>query len=154
MSKEFKLPEGWGCKTRHGDGYESPNVSDDEANKVALKLLQGFDGLPVPVIRQVLRQAEFWLGAVTVLDCGPDTEFARAAECYSREIDGNTENAMPDGLADAALRMCAEMLVNGKPSVLIQKDLSALLDFGEQVAKRLPLSGSCAPVQAVDHKDC
>ncbi len=66
------------------DRYESPHLADDEINLRALELLREFDGLPVPVIRQVLRQAEFWLGAVTVLDCGEATEFARAVEGLAR----------------------------------------------------------------------
>ena len=85
MSKEFTLPEGWGRQPQREDGcYESPGVTNDEANVQALELLRAFDGLPASVIRQVLRQAEFWLNAVTVLDCGESTEFARAVEGWTR----------------------------------------------------------------------
>lgn len=90
MSNEFNIgmPEGWASKPiREGDYYESPNISDDEANLRALELLRQFNGLPVPVIRQVLRQAEFWLGAVTVLDCGEATEFSRAFEGWKRAVE-------------------------------------------------------------------
>lgn len=87
MSAEHKPLIDWalkGAKARHADCYESPALSDDEANVKALELLRQFDGLPVPVIRQVLRQAEFWLVAVTVLDCGEATEFARAFAGWKR----------------------------------------------------------------------
>ena len=63
-------------------GYESPGLDGDEANRLALELLRQFDGQPLSVVRQVLRQAEFWLGAVTTLDCGPSTEFARASAAH------------------------------------------------------------------------
>lgn len=66
--------------------YASPGVSDDVANMCGLAVLRQFDGLPVPVIRQVLRRAEFWLGAVTTLDCGDATEFARAVEGWTRAV--------------------------------------------------------------------
>ena len=80
MSNEFKLPKGWGVETSKEDSYASPGLSDDDCNVAALGLLRSFDGQPVPVVQQVLRKAEFWLNAVTVLDCGESTEFARAVE--------------------------------------------------------------------------
>lgn len=67
--------------------YQSPGLSDNEANVRALDLLRQFDGLPIPVIRQVLRQVEFWLDAVTRLDCGEATEFARAFEGLKHAVE-------------------------------------------------------------------
>lgn len=58
--------------------YQSLSIDDAEADRLALDLLRRLDGLPVAVVRRVLRQADFWLDAVTVLDCGPATEFQRA----------------------------------------------------------------------------
>lgn len=63
--------------------YASPALSDDEMNVQALALLRQFDGQPLPVVRQVLQRAEFWLGAVSTLHCGPATEFARAVEGWT-----------------------------------------------------------------------
>lgn len=60
--------------------YSSPGLSRDDANRRALELLRPFHGQPVAVIRQVLRRADQWLEAVTTLDCGRSTEFARAVE--------------------------------------------------------------------------
>ena len=65
--------------------YITPHLNESDAERVALELLRQFDGLPASVIRQVLRKAEFWLGAVTVLDCGEATEFARAVEGWTRD---------------------------------------------------------------------
>jgi ABC-type antimicrobial peptide transport system ATPase subunit len=69
---------------RKADEYASPHISCDEAHLLALELLQQFDGQPVSVIRQVLRQADQWLDAVTTLSCGEATEFARAVEVWQR----------------------------------------------------------------------
>ncbi len=85
---KFTMPEGRETKNLRDDGYyQSPGISDEKANLLALELLRTFDGLPVSVIRQVLRQAEFCLGAVTVLDCGEATEFARAFEGFRRAVE-------------------------------------------------------------------
>lgn len=85
MSAGFEMAKGFECKSRGNDGYESPSISDDDANLRALELLQrDFDGLPAPIVRQVLRRALFWLDAVTVLDCGEASEFARAFEGWRR----------------------------------------------------------------------
>lgn len=108
--------------------YESPNISDDEANVKALELLRQFDGLPVPVVRQVLRQAEFWLSAVTVLDCGPTTEFARAFEGWKgaaqKPVSGGTSirSAAAYELASTA-RATAQALRAGRRAA----QLSALI---------------------------
>lgn len=69
---------------RTADEYSSPHISCDEAHLRALELLRQFDGQPVSVIRQVLRQADQWLDAVTTLGCGEATEFARAVEVWRR----------------------------------------------------------------------
>ncbi len=83
--EKFTMPEGRETKNLRDDGYyQSPGISDEKANLLALELLRTFDGLPVSVIRQVLRHVEFWLDAVTVLDCGEATEFARAVEGWKR----------------------------------------------------------------------
>lgn len=66
------------------DEYVSPGLSDDQANVLALELLRQFDGQPLPVVQQVLRRAEFWLSAVSTLNCGEATEFARAVEGLKR----------------------------------------------------------------------
>lgn len=64
--------------------FETPSLGDDAANLNGLRLLESFDGVPAPVIRQVLQRALFWLDAVTVLDCGEVSEFARALEGLKR----------------------------------------------------------------------
>lgn len=71
-------------ETEASEHYASPALSEEEANVLALELLQAFDGRPLPVVRQVLQRAEFWLGAVSTLRCGPATEFARAVEGWTR----------------------------------------------------------------------
>jgi hypothetical protein len=73
-----------GLKAWAGHSYTSPGLSDDQANVQALELLRQFDGQPLPVVQQVLRRAEFWLSAVSTLDCGEATEFARAVEGLKR----------------------------------------------------------------------
>lgn len=86
MSKSIRidlLPEGFiGCDA---DGnYATPHLSDDAANLNALSVLQQFHGIPAPVVRQILRQALFWLDAVTILDCGEASELQRAFEGLRR----------------------------------------------------------------------
>jgi hypothetical protein len=80
----FEMPKGFECRSRRDGGYASPGLSDDEANLNGLVLLRSFDGVPAPVIRQVLQRALFWLDAVTVLECGESSEFARALEGLKR----------------------------------------------------------------------
>lgn len=64
--------------------YESPWFEkDEEAEVLALELLKRLDGMPVAMIRQVLRRAEFWLDATTALDCSA-TEYQKAFEEYRR----------------------------------------------------------------------
>lgn len=69
--------------------YETPGMTNDQIDSVALAVLKTMNGFPVHVIRQVLNRAEFWAGAVTTLDCGPATEFARAFEALQRAADGS-----------------------------------------------------------------
>ena len=80
----FKVPQGLGSARTQGLGYQSPSISDEQTSVLALEMLRAFDGVSVAVIREVLRQAENFLGAVTVLDCSESTEFARAVEGWSR----------------------------------------------------------------------
>ena len=84
MSNEFKMPEGWECRSKDSEVYSTPCLTNEQTNLNALRLLKSFDGLPAPVIRQVLRQTLFWLDAVTVLNCGEATEYARAVEGWRR----------------------------------------------------------------------
>lgn len=58
--------------------YSSPGLDDQQANVLALELIRQFDGLPIPVIKQVLNRAGFWVEAVSTLHCGEASEFARA----------------------------------------------------------------------------
>ncbi|SDI51999.1 hypothetical protein SAMN05660652_03572 [Propionivibrio dicarboxylicus] len=65
--------------------YETPSLPDEEANLSALILLRQFDGMPTPIVRQVLRKALFWLDAVTTLDCSAATEYSKAVEGWKRD---------------------------------------------------------------------
>lgn len=64
--------------------YETPSIRPEEADARALALLGQLDGLNVASVRQVLNRAGFWLDAVSTLNCGEATEFARAVEGLRR----------------------------------------------------------------------
>lgn len=67
--------------------YETPSLTRDQADAMALTLLRSMQGIPVSIVRQVLKRADFWIDALTVLECGPATEFARAFEALQRAAD-------------------------------------------------------------------
>lgn len=60
--------------------YETLSIGREAVDLHALNLLGLLDGLTVADVRQVLSRAGFWLDAVSTLNCGEATEFARAVE--------------------------------------------------------------------------
>ena len=61
-----------------GTDYETPSISEHDADLRAIALLRSLDGLSASAVKFVLRRTEFWLSAVTAVDCSA-TEFRRAS---------------------------------------------------------------------------
>ncbi|WP_374348545.1 hypothetical protein [Chitinimonas sp.] len=91
--REIAAKQRLGCRIEESVGnepYHSPDFANDaEAELLALKLLRGFHGMPVTLIRQVLRRADFWLDATTQLNTAA-SEFQRAYEGYRRASEQST----------------------------------------------------------------
>lgn len=68
------------CAIKSAPHYETLDIGREATDVLALNLLKLLDGLTVASVREVLHRAEFWLDAVSTLNCGKATEFARAVE--------------------------------------------------------------------------
>ncbi|ONU48699.1 hypothetical protein [Burkholderia cenocepacia] len=66
------------------DNYTTIHLDDFEAERRALEIIKAhLAGLPVGQARRVLKRAEFWIDATTIVDCDAN-EFQRAYEELQR----------------------------------------------------------------------
>lgn len=64
-----------------------PSLTRDQADAMALTLLRSMQGIPVSIVRQVLKRADFWIDDVPAGVRPGYVEFARAFEALQRAAD-------------------------------------------------------------------